>query len=208
MIDYIGVSDILRLVTRIGTARSSSDWPTKSSMITALERIREIRRLPPFRRRRHRNSCPPATDACIPSNTSMSSQEHRRRISPYRFGVLADVQTGYPLLLSELTVTTALRTARCRRLRRGISRDRTAASWRSSAMALRAISGHRIHRILGYASCGCSTPTEGDGKLEQNLRAMPELDALKIVAPHRARRPARARTSSRPSTADKRTPSS
>jgi ornithine cyclodeaminase len=27
------------------------------------------------------------------------------------FGVLADVQTGYPLLLSELTVTTALRTA-------------------------------------------------------------------------------------------------
>src|SRR6202040_692181 len=27
------------------------------------------------------------------------------------FGVLADVRTGYPLLLSELTVTTALRTA-------------------------------------------------------------------------------------------------
>src|ERR1700752_742814 len=27
------------------------------------------------------------------------------------FGVLADVQTGYPLLLSELTLTTALRTA-------------------------------------------------------------------------------------------------
>src|SRR5277367_6180043 len=27
------------------------------------------------------------------------------------FGVLADVSTGYPLLLSELTVTTALRTA-------------------------------------------------------------------------------------------------
>ena len=27
------------------------------------------------------------------------------------FGVLADVDTGYPLLLSELTVTTALRTA-------------------------------------------------------------------------------------------------
>src|SRR5215475_6464118 len=27
------------------------------------------------------------------------------------FGVLADVETGYPLLLSELTVTTALRTA-------------------------------------------------------------------------------------------------
>src|SRR5581483_2612000 len=27
------------------------------------------------------------------------------------FGVLADVPTGYPLLLSELTVTTALRTA-------------------------------------------------------------------------------------------------
>ena len=27
------------------------------------------------------------------------------------FGVLADVETGYPLLLSELTLTTALRTA-------------------------------------------------------------------------------------------------
>ena len=40
-----------------------------------------------------------------PSNTS------RGMFTVMAFGVLADVETGYPLLLSELTLTTALRTA-------------------------------------------------------------------------------------------------
>ena len=40
-----------------------------------------------------------------PQNTS------RGLLTVTAFGVLADVETGYPLLLSELTITTALRTA-------------------------------------------------------------------------------------------------
>ena len=53
------------------------------------------------------------------------------------FGVLADVETGYPLLLSELTLATALRTAA------------------TSAMAARALARKDSRRMaqIGRASC-------------------------------------------------------
>jgi len=48
----------------------------------------------------------------------------------HRLRRVADVQTGYPLLLSELTITTALRTAAMSALAARYWRARTAASWR------------------------------------------------------------------------------
>ena len=46
------------------------------------------------------------------------------------FGVLADVATGVPVLVSELTLTTALRTAPCRPWQPGPWRARARAAWR------------------------------------------------------------------------------
>jgi len=50
--------------------------------------------------------------ACTPSVRQPVTKNTGRGTSDgYRLRVLADVETGYPLLLSELTFTTALRTA-------------------------------------------------------------------------------------------------
>ncbi len=46
------------------------------------------------------------------------------------FGVLADVATGYPLLLTEMTILTALRTAATSRWRRGIWPRPARRQWR------------------------------------------------------------------------------
>ena len=98
------------------------------------------------------------------------------------FGVLADVATGYPLLLSELTVTTALRTAAMSAL---------AARWLarpdSQVMALigngaqgefQAIA---FHRLLGIRSLHLfDVDPAASAKLARNLRALPELRDLQI----------------------------
>jgi ornithine cyclodeaminase len=99
------------------------------------------------------------------------------------FGVLADVDTGYPLLLSELTVTTALRTAAMSALaaRHMARRD-------SSVMALigngaqgefQAIA---FHRMLGIRELRLyDVDSAAMAKLQANLRALPELADLEIV---------------------------
>jgi len=114
MIDYIGVSDILRLVTRIGTGafierlaneiehdyRRWSEFE-KSARLASHSAVGVIELMPTSDGRlysfKYVNGHPKNTAAGLLTVTA--------------FGVLADVQTGYPLLLSELTVTTALRTA-------------------------------------------------------------------------------------------------
>lgn len=99
------------------------------------------------------------------------------------FGVLADVATGYPVLLSELTVTTALRTA---------ATSAMAARWlarpESKVMALigngaqsefQAIAFHRlvgIREIRLYDVDPLAT-----SKLERNLAAIAGLADLKLV---------------------------
>ena len=98
------------------------------------------------------------------------------------FGVLASVSTGYPLLLSELTVTTALRTA---------ATSAMAARWlarpESKTMALigngaqsefQAIAFHRlgIREIRLYDIDPLATH-----KLVRNLEAMPGLADLTLV---------------------------
>jgi ornithine cyclodeaminase len=99
------------------------------------------------------------------------------------FGVLADVATGYPLLLSELTVTTALRTAAMSAL---------AAKWmarkESRVMALigngaqSEFQAIAFHRMLGIRDVRLfDVDPLATAKLERNLRAMPELSDLTIT---------------------------
>jgi ornithine cyclodeaminase len=98
------------------------------------------------------------------------------------FGVLADVDTGYPLLLSEMTITTALRTA---------AMSVVAARWMarpdSRVMALVGNGSQSefqaigFHHLLGIRELRLyDVDPLATEKLERNLRATPGLD-LRIV---------------------------
>lgn len=98
------------------------------------------------------------------------------------FGVLADVDTGYPLLLSELTFTTALRTAAMSAL---------AARWMARpASRVMALIGNgaqsefqaiAFHHMLGIRELRLyDTDLQATLKLDRNLTAM-RLPGLKVV---------------------------
>ena len=114
MVDFIGVGRVRELLARRGTARFIEEL--------AAEIDADFRRWDAFEKSpRHATHSSvgvielmPASDGRLyafkyvnghPKNT----QEGLLTVTA--FGVLADVETGYPLLLSELTLTTALRTA-------------------------------------------------------------------------------------------------
>lgn len=114
MVDFIGIERIQELVARRGAARFIEEL--------AREIEADFRRWDAFdKSARHASHSPvgvielmPASDGRLyafkyvnghPKNTAVGL------LTVTAFGVLADVQTGYPLLLSELTLTTALRTA-------------------------------------------------------------------------------------------------
>src|SRR5258708_15098673 len=186
MIDYIGVSDILRLVTRIGTgafierlANEIEDdyrrWSEfeKSARLASHSPVGVIELMPTSDGRlysfKYVNGHPQNTAAGLLTVTA--------------FGVLADVDTGYPLLLSELTVTTALRTAAMSAL---------AAKWLartdSRVMALigngaqSEFQAIAFHRIVGIRELRLyDIDRAATAKLERNLRAMPELANLVVV---------------------------
>ena len=114
MVTYIGVSDIARLLCSIGPAafigRLASAieadyrrWGEfeKSARLASHSAVGVIELMPTSDGRlysfKYVNGHPKNTAAGLLTVTA--------------FGVLADVETGYPLLVSELTVMTALRTA-------------------------------------------------------------------------------------------------
>ena len=114
MVEFIGIERIQELVARRGTARFIEEL--------AGEIEADFLRWSVFDKSpRHATHSPvgvielmPASDGRLytfkyvnghPKNTAVGL------LTVTAFGVLADVQTGYPLLLSELTLTTALRTA-------------------------------------------------------------------------------------------------
>ena len=114
MVDYIGVADIVRLIQNIGAGEFIERL--------AEEILADYRRWSEFEKSARMAShsavgvieLMPTSDGRLfpfkyvnghPKNTA------RGLLTVTAFGVLADVDTGYPLLLSELTVTTALRTA-------------------------------------------------------------------------------------------------
>ena len=114
MVDFIGVSRVRELLARRGIARFIEE------LVAEIEA--DFLRWDAFEKSpRHATHSSvgvielmPASDGRLyafkyvnghPKNTQQGL------LTVTAFGVLADVQTGYPLLLSELTLTTALRTA-------------------------------------------------------------------------------------------------
>src|SRR3979490_1802126 len=114
MVDYIGTARLQELMARIGPGRFIEEL--------AGEIEADYRRWDDFEKSpRHASHSPggvielmPTSDGRLysfkyvnghPKNTA------KNLLTVTAFGVLADVQTGYPLLLSELTVTTSLATA-------------------------------------------------------------------------------------------------
>jgi ornithine cyclodeaminase len=186
MVDYIGVSDIQRLVQSVGvgvfierlSAEIEADYRRwsefeKSARLASHSRVGVIELMP-------------TSDGHLysfkyvnghPKNTAVGL------LTVTAFGVLADVETGYPLLLSELTVTTALRTAAMSAL---------AARWLarpdSSVMAL--IGNGAQSEFQALAFCHMlgirelrlfDVDAAASAKLERNLRALPEMAQVRIV---------------------------
>jgi ornithine cyclodeaminase len=114
MVDYIGIKDIQRIVGRMGPALFIEGL--------AAELEADYRRWGEFdKSARHAIHSPggvielmPTSDGQMYSFKYVNGHPQNTAVgllTVTAFGVLADVETGYPLLLSELTVTTALRTA-------------------------------------------------------------------------------------------------
>jgi ornithine cyclodeaminase len=114
MVDFIGVSRVRELLARRGTARFIAELAAEIE--ADFLRWGEFEKSP--RHATHSSvgviELMPASDGRLyafkyvnghPKNTQAGL------LTVTAFGVLADVDTGYPLLLSELTLTTALRTA-------------------------------------------------------------------------------------------------
>src|ERR1700690_366631 len=186
MVNYIGTGRIRELGSKVGVARFIE---TLAGEIDAdYRRWNEFDKSP-----RHASHCAvgvieliPTSDGRLysfkyvnghPKNTAAGL------LTVTAFGVLADVETGYPLLLSELTVTTALRTAAMSAL---------AAKWlarpNSRVMALigngaqSEFQSIAFHRMIGIRELRLyDVDPAATAKLERNLRVMPELADLKVI---------------------------
>ena len=186
MVDYIGVSDIQNLVQSMGAGVFMERL--------AAEIEADYRRWSEFEKSARLAShsthgvieLMPTSDGHLysfkyvnghPRNTSVGL------LTVMAFGVLADVDTGYPLLLSELTVTTALRTGATSAL---------AAKWlaRPDSRVMALIGNGAQSEFQAIAFCRMLGIEElrlfdvdgaASAKLEANLRSLPEFAAVKIV---------------------------
>jgi ornithine cyclodeaminase len=121
------------------------------------------------------------------------------------FGVLADVATGYPMLLSEMTFVTALRTAATSAL---AARKLTCAGSRVMALigngAQSEFQAIAFHHMLGIRELRLfDTDAEATAKLKLNLEAE-RLAGLQVIACPSAREAARGADIVTTVTADKR----
>jgi ornithine cyclodeaminase len=186
MVNYIGVNAIQQLIQAIGpgefierlAAEIESDyrrWPEfeKSARLASHSPVGVIELMPTCDGQlysfKYVNGHPKNTAEGLLTVTA--------------FGVLADVATGYPLLLSEMTVTTALRTAAmsalaAQKLARPGSRVMAlignGAQSEFQAIAFHRICGIRELRLFDVDPLATA-------KLERNLRAMPWLSDLKLT---------------------------
>src|SRR6201999_2044982 len=184
MVDYIGVERVQELVTHVGPARFMEALATEIEH--DYRRWREVDKSP-----RH------ATHSAVGVIELMPTSDGRLYSFKYvnghpkntaeglltvtAFGVLADVETGYPLLLSELTFTTALRTAAmsalaARRMARPASRI-MALIGNGAQSEFQAIA---FHHMLGIRELRLfDTDPAAMRKLERNLTRL-ELTGLRI----------------------------
>jgi ornithine cyclodeaminase len=208
MVDYIGIERIQELVNRIGLARFIEGL--------AVEIEADYRRWDEFdKSARHASHSAvgvielmPTSDGRLysfkyvnghPKNTAAGL------LTVTAFGVLADVATGYPLLLSELTFTTALRTAAMSAL---------AARWmaRPSSRVMALIGNGAqsefqaiaFHHMLGIRELRLhDVDARATAKLERNLARL-QLAGLRVVRCNSAAEAARGADIVTTVTADKR----
>jgi ornithine cyclodeaminase len=185
MVDFIGIERVRELVGRLGAARFIEELA--GEIETDYLRWREFDKSP--RHATHSSvgviELMPASDGQLyafkyvnghPKNTSVGL------LTVTAFGVLSDVVTGYPLLLSELTLTTALRTAAtsalaARRMARADSRV-MALIGNGSQSEFQAIA---FHHMLGIRELRLfDTDPKATDKLERNLAAL-RLHGLRVV---------------------------
>jgi ornithine cyclodeaminase len=185
MVDYIGVERVQELVSRIGPARFIEALATEIE--TDYRRWREFDKSP-----RHATHSPvgvielmPTSDGRLYSFKYVNGHPRNTAqglLTVTAFGVLADVETGYPLLLSELTFTTALRTAAmsalaARRMARPASRV-MALIGNGAQSEFQAIA---FHHLLGIRELRLyDTDSRAMLKLERNLLRL-GLQGLKVV---------------------------
>ncbi len=185
MVDYIGIERVQELVNQFGVARFIDGL--------AGEIEADYRRWSEFdKSARHATHSSvgvielmPACDGRLysfkyvnghPKNTAAGL------LTVTAFGVLADVDTGYPLLLSELTFTTALRTAATSAL---AARWMARPSSRVMALIGNGAQGEfqaiAFHHMLGIRELRLhDTDARATAKLERNLSAL-GLNALRVV---------------------------
>jgi ornithine cyclodeaminase len=185
MVDFIGIERVRELVGRLGAARFIEELA--GEIETDYLRWREFDKS--ARHATHSSvgviELMPASDGQLyafkyvnghPKNTSVGL------LTVTAFGVLSDVVTGYPLLLSELTLTTALRTAAtsalaARRMARPDSRV-MALIGNGSQSEFQAIG---FHHMLGIRELRLfDTDPAATDKLERNLKAL-RLSGLNVV---------------------------
>ncbi len=189
MVDYIGIERIKELLERIGPA------PFIAGLAEEIEA--DYRRWDAFDKSpRH------ATHSSVGVIELMPISDGRHYSFKYvnghpqntasgcltvtAFGVLADVETGYPLLLSELTLTTALRTAAMSALvARWMARPSNSAAAQSMALigngAQSEFQAIAFHHMLGVRSLRLfDTDPAATAKLERNLAALGLTD-LEVV---------------------------
>ena len=185
MVDYIGVNTVRDIVRDLGLANFVA------RMADEIER--DYRRWHEFDKSpRHAAHSPHGVIELMPTSDGVTYAfkyvnghpcNTRAGLSTVTaFGLLADVATGYPLLLAELTLTTAIRTAAMSAL---------AARWMArrdcSTMALIGNGAQAefqvvaFHRLLGIREVRLfDTDAAATDKLERNLRGI-GLDGLRLI---------------------------
>ena len=185
MVDFIGIERIQQLVAARGLARFIAEL--------AAEIDADFRRWEQFEKSpRHATHSAvgvielmPASDGRLyafkyvnghPRNTAVGL------LTVTAFGVLADVATGYPLLLSELTLTTALRTAATSALAaRHMARPASRVMALIGNGAQSEFQSIAFHHLLGIRELRLyDTDHAATEKLERNLARL-RLPGLEIV---------------------------
>jgi ornithine cyclodeaminase len=209
MIDYIGVGTIRALLEEIGVANFIEQlaneieadyrrWGAfeKSARLASHSRVGVIELMPISDDQRYSFKYVNGH----PCNTSLGL------LTVTAFGVLAAVETGYPLLLSELTVTTALRTAATSAL---VARWLARRDGRSMALigsgAQSEFQAIAFHRMLGIRELRIfDVDPLAMVKLEHNLHTSGELADLAVIRSPSAAEAARGADIVTTVTADKR----
>jgi ornithine cyclodeaminase len=185
MVDFIGVSRVRELLARRGTARFIEELAAEIE--ADFLRWERFEKSP--RHATHSSvgviELMPASDGRLyafkyvnghPKNTQAGL------LTVTAFGVLADVETGYPLLLSELTLTTALRTAATSVLaasRMARTGSRVMALIGNGAQA--EFQTIAFHHLLGIRELRLfDTDPRATDKLERNLTRL-QLAGLEVV---------------------------